>query len=539
MRMLLSRHRLRTVAPLLPMLCVIIPALVVGEVSTSHCAWPLDRCDQGRTSMAKAQGPCAPNTVYSRRYGTAEYVGPDNLTLAYGIWLLAPDGHLIWELAEGIFGVAGFDDHHFYLEYYPSQYSDWHLRSFDLEGRLLWEGPSMLRYSEFSIIQGRGIAISNGTGLISFFSELGELTEKIQATSAATTGESYYFSKPAFNSDGTAVWLQGIRYFLGRSYVKYMISSELCLDPAWIDSYATEELKEDTVDAVAINEGGRVFFFTPRQVTAYEDAHLQTKLWQHEFDHGWISWDMYCCDPFGGCYVVVAKERNSEVDGFDLVRLDQNGGKAWTLRLEPTGASYTGEGPICDSAGNVYLTRRGELVSYSSEGELRWALELGYHLLYLGPMDSRGCIYCSQWWSAPNRKRFLVGDMPPQHSRVLVKRPERLNGDVYSPGDEVVILLQPYNFGEDEVVDGYLAVILPNGAISYYTDAGFSASPTPWFANIYLPNSFEIIDAPVSLGVIPEGAPEGTYTIIAGFTEPGTLTPVDELFPLTFEVVGR
>jgi len=75
------------------------------------------------------------------------------------------------------------------------------------------------------------------------------------------------------------------------------------------------------------------------------------------------------------------------------------------------------------------------------------------------------------------------------------------------------VLVQPYNFGEDEVVDGYLAVILPK--------------------------SFEMIDAPLSLGVIPESPPEGTYTVIAGFTEPGTLTPVDELFPLTFEVVGR
>jgi len=79
----------------------------------------------------------------------------------------------------------------------------------------------------------------------------------------------------------------------------------------------------------------------------------------------------------------------------------------------------------------------------------------------------------------------------------------------------------------------------PNGAVSFYTSSGWSASPSPWFANIYLPNSYEMIDAPVSLGVIPEGAPEGTYTVIAGFTTPGTLTPVDAFFPLTFQVVGR
>jgi len=134
---------------------------------------------------------------------------------------------------------------------------------------------------------------------------------------------------------------------------------------------------------------------------------------------------------------------------------------------------------------------------------------------------------------------FAIGDGEPHHSRVRVKLPERAAADAYSPGDEVVILLQAYNFGEDEIVDGYLAVILPNGAVSYYIDAGWSASPPPWFANIYLPNSYEMIDAPVYLGVIPQGAPEGTYTVIAGFTEPGTLNPVDELFPLTFEVVGR
>jgi len=134
---------------------------------------------------------------------------------------------------------------------------------------------------------------------------------------------------------------------------------------------------------------------------------------------------------------------------------------------------------------------------------------------------------------------LALSDHKPHHPRARVNLPQRLGAEEYSPGEEVILLVQPYNFGEDEVVDGYLAVILPNGAISYYTPSGWSASPTPWFPNVYLPNSFEIIDAPLSLGTIPESPPEGTYTVIAGFCQPGALTPVDELFPLTFNVVAR
>ena len=222
------------------------------------------------------------------------------------------------------------------------------------------------------------------------------------------------------------------------------------------------------------------------------------------------------------------------------MHLPGDGSRPWFRSLQDTGTSYKGSGPICDVDSNVYLTRGGSVLSYSETGKLRWEIEVADYTLYIGPMDSQGMIYCRSWYEDTASRFFAIGDGPPHRSRVRAKFADGAETAEYQAGHELVVLLQPYNFGDDQRVDAYLAIVAPDGSVLYFDGSGFSGSPTPWFTDVFMPNSFEMIDAAVSLGTIPHGLPAGTYTIIPAFTEPGTLNPTDELFSIRFDLVtGR
>ena len=98
------------------------------------------------------------------------------------------------------------------------------------------------------------------------------------------------------------------------------------------------------------------------------------------------------------------------------------------------------------------------------------------------------------------------------------------------------LLIHTYNFGEDEVADLCLAILQPDGGAAFWDGTTWAEEPTAWFQRLHLPNSFEIVDKSLTLGTVPEGAPEGIYTVYLGFTTPGTLEPVSEMFPVQFEV---
>jgi len=181
---------------------------------------------------------------------------------------------------------------------------------------------------------------------------------------------------------------------------------------------------------------------------------------------------------------------------------------------------------------------RGRAVSYSPDGELRWDVNLSEDDVEVAAIDSRGTLYVTErTYSQP--RLFALSDREPERPKIRAKLAARLPQSEYRPGDNANLLLHPYNFGEDEAADLCLALVLPNGGIAFWDGTAWEGSPTPWFESLFLPNSFEMIDVPLTLGMVPEGAPEGIYTVYLAFTRPGTIEPVSELFPVEFEVVSR
>lgn len=543
-------------------LCGCLAGAAFGHISTSHCAWTIEEGRQGRARCGFSTGPGCPNVMYSR--GMLEGlafggIGPeDRLLLTAGflqdnlVLLLRPDGSTDLRLPlpytdpnwSGFCGRAT-DDDHIYLCNSNSGTRDDVLSCRRLDGSEVWN--TTVRASIVVPVHHRGLAVladwrTEDQGLMKVFDEHGNLV------SEDVLKHCPYIA--AFNADGIATWA----YYTweavpgGGFEAEWFCASEL--NPDGVSIHSAYFPSYETYPAwggyyTKVNQLGNVFVAAKKKVAVFADASLEAKLWEYTPD-GFTVWENACGDPFGGWYVVHALPE-SDNDWFrelKLLRIDPDGTPAWDKSMgRPWITMGTHSVCKCDAAGNVYYAFQGEVISLDPDGTERWRMTFPEDDMDVLALDSSGTVYVrghTDRTSIFDQTTLLaLSDHKPHHSRVRVKMPEREAGDVYQPGEEVIVLLQPYNFGEDEVVDGYLAVILPNGAISYYTSSGFRASPTPWFPNVYLPNSYEMIDAPLFLGAIPEGAPEGTYTIIAGFTTPGTLTPVDELFPLTFQVVGR
>jgi len=527
-----------------------------GVISTSNCAWTIEEGRQGRARCALSEGPDCPNVIYSRRIGQGlgfGGIGPDAGLLLTTGWL--QDNRVLLLRSDGSTDLAlplpftdpnwsGFegctiDNDHIYLCNTSNATSDMVLSCRHLDGTEVW--AASVREGIVVPVEGRGLAVlanwrSNDRGLLTVFDEEGNVV------SEQVLKHRPYIA--AFNSDGVAAWAYytwKYEYPFGAD-AEWFCASEL--NPDGVSIHSAHFPSYETYPAwggyyTKVNELGNVLVTAKKKVAVFADASLETKLWEYT-PEGFTVWEDACGDPTGAWFVVHSEPEgdDNDIGELRLLRIASDGTVSWDKSIgRPWGYSRYDQICKCDAAGNVYYGFEGEVISLDPNGAERWRMTFPEEYADVLALDSCGTLYVRG--RTDQTTLFALSDHQPHHSRVRVKLPQRLGADGYSAGDELIVLLQPYNFGEDEVVDGYLAVILPYGAISFYTASGFRASPTPWFANVYLPNSFEMIDAPVSLGVIPEGAPEGTYTIIAGFTKPGTLSPVDELFPLTFQVVGR
>ncbi|MBN1593013.1 MAG: hypothetical protein JW941_07195 [Candidatus Coatesbacteria bacterium] len=473
------------------------------------------------------------------------FIGPDDVALIIAAkadnegkrtaLLTGSDGHTIWRDRSDFPRPEAFDDQRFYISRFTSDDNEnGIMTAFDLEGRELWEVSPIYSTTGVRIVEERGIAICEYGGSAAFLTEYGERTGEIHPISGTSWGDPGHFIGPVFDRLGAALWLEDVWRDAGSTDY---VSSELHPEPVRVCTHSRDDRRSYSPAAAIANPNGLIFCFVQNQVTVFTDAYLQTILWSYILNDAFIYGYCFCSDPFNGCYLISGEQDGSNLDGFDLVHLNEEGELDWRIELQRSGQSYDGCAPICDPSGNVYLTKAGTLLSYSPSGELRWRLEVTDYRIYVGPMNSGGAIYCHSWYEDTDNRLFAIGDGPPHHSRVRAKLPERSSGNIYSPGEELTVQLQPYNFGEDEAVDGYLALLLPDGSVFYYTGSSLTAIPTAWFSEVFMPNSFEMIDAPVSLGIIPGGIPEGAYTIIPAFCEPGTQTPVDEIFPITIEVV--
>jgi len=536
-------------ASALLLLVIAIPS-VKAQISTARCAWTIDEADQGRTRCAKGPGPASAQIIYRRLFGTGIYYGPGFAGIdpddrpvvtrssereGCNLLFLALDGHSEHHLwgNDGSTAAGTIDDEHFYSGIIErDKERTVNCRTF--EGQEVWN--TLCIDGQWIPVNGRGLAIVGPwfrRNVIHFFDGQGQLVSK-QPLLVAGEGSA---SLPAFDPDGVAAWV--VRTHEPHDNTRHWTAySEANREGVEVYSrYNTGTVARFSISYAKVNDLGNVLVSACRKVILFEDVTLQNIVWER-FVEGHTHGEEACADPSGAWYVVhYEPETDHERGKVMLARIEADGEIAWDNLIDRP-SSVTATHPICDSDGNLYISKWNYLESYATDGSRRWRVRVSDGNVCIHGMNSQGVIYASDVEGSPPYL-FAIGESEPHHSRVRVKLPERPAGDVYSPGEDVVVLLQPYNFGEDEVVDGYLAVILPNWAISYYTDAGWSASPTPWFPNVYLPNSFEMIDAPLSLGTIPEFAPEGTYTIIAGFCQPGTLTPVDELFPITFQVVAR
>lgn len=524
---------------------VFASSMCLGQVLTDQCPWPSFYGDQGRGRTGWAPGPRSPGVLFSisfaadRDWDWGPHLGGissgDSIIITCihrgrdeDVLLAGCDGRTL-NRKSGSVSAAAVSNNMCYFMHRDSN-DNLSLLCWAYDWSELWRA-SCIEGSAVPVA-GRGIAVADEFGYpvtLQFFDTDGQLISE----------DTDVLGRPAFGPDGTAAWVEDRLEgdpFGWHDYV-YRARSEAARegveftgglgDIRWCASYTK------------VNDLGHVLVAADKKVVVFEDVNLARVLSEHEVE-GYVVWEGACADPSGVWYVVHATRRDEtdEMQQVMLERIEPDGSISFDIRLQrPTGIyGYDYYYPICDANGDVYISfDDGRLASYDHTGNRRWSLDLSGNEVELLGADSRGVLYASERVGTPP-KLFAIGDGEPQHSRVRVKLPDRAARNAYSPGDELVVLLQPYNFGEDEVVDGYLAVVLPNGAISFYTASGWSASPTPWFPGVFLPNSFEMIDAPVSLGVIPEGAPEGTYTIIAGFTTPGTLTPVDELFPISFQV---
>ncbi|MCD6326782.1 hypothetical protein J7M28_04405 [bacterium] len=523
---------------------------VKAEISTARCAWTTDEGDQGGTRCAKGPGPASPHITYRRLFGSGIYYGPgfagidpddrpvvtrSSLREGCNVLFLALDGHTehyLWA-NDGSTAAGAIDDERFYsgiME--PDKEMLLHCRTF--EGHEIWN--ALCIDGRLIPVNGRGLAVVGpwfGRDLMQFFDSEGQL---VSETSLRIPGaDSCTVRGPAFDSHGVAVW-EATTFEGSGSGSHHFVASEMHTDfVEFCSSYSWPWMPYGACPFVKVNALDNVLVHAAGKLVLYEDVTLENVLWEHHIA-GSGTWEEACGDPMGGWWVVHAVGEEDGTDRVMLQRINPDGSLGANNVIDHRDRT-TEYNPICDTEGNVYSHTWNYVKSYAPDGALRWRIRVCDTNVRLRAIDSLGTIYVTQTVSRPTYL-YAISDGEPHHPRVRVKLPERPAGNVYSAGDELIVLLQPYNFGEDEAVDAYLAVIAPNGAVAYYTSSGWSDSPTPWFSDIFMPNSFEMIDAPHSLGLIPESAPEGAYTIIAGFCQPGTLTSVDELFPITFQIEG-
>lgn len=551
-----SRHRLwyskYVLIAIIIFLSVNLCSTMLGEISTSECAWTIIEGLQGRVRSGASVVPAGPCLLYSRTFGSEGRRGFSFTGIGQGdLVVLTSEGEVEDEHKLIMIGSDGrvqrchnvrdlwgetIDNQHVYLAKSNID-REMILSCRTLDGVEMWR--TRIGTAAIVPVNHKGLVtigmFAEYTGTMKVFDEAGNLVCEDRCADNA-----------AFDAGGFFVWATSGWDFdpWGGAQVTYRACSETNREGAQFHSryYQTVEYYPPywSEEYAKVNAMGQVLVSGERMIALFEDTALSEILWSHHLE-GYTVYENACGDPMGGWYVVHAEPQGEDDYLSDakimITRIERDGSRSWNKILQWTESYPIASYPfcICDAEGSVYIALGGEVLSYSPDGSERWRIRLAENDVRLLAMDSRGTLYVKKR-EADDPRLFALSSSPPHHSRIRVKLPQRLEGDVYSAGEELVVLLQPYNFGEDETVDAYMALIVPGGSLFFWTGDQWSASPMPLFTDIYMPNSFEMIDAPLSLGTIPEYAPEGTYTLIPGFCQPGTLTPVDELFPLTFEV---
>ncbi len=108
-----------------------------------------------------------------------------------------------------------------------------------------------------------------------------------------------------------------------------------------------------------------------------------------------------------------------------------------------------------------------------------------------------------------------------------------LNESEFAPGDALVGFIEAHNPGPDVVVDGYVAFVLPDGAIISLTASGLAIGTYPWVSNVVLPSGFDFGPTQVLRTTVPQSP--GDYLFAAALTNPGQFDFIGEpsLFPFS------
>ena len=470
--------------------------------------------------------------------------------------ILHPDGHLLLSESGPRHRVVAFDNEHFYVN------EGGNFICYGLDGTQQWS----IRDTGTCVtpLEGRGIAIwiNNGSYVQSYldiYSDEGQLEEHIRLIPFYSRGTKDYsvYVPPVFDVDSLAIWkVSWLDYNPYGSFQAgtYLFSEAIdgYLGFRYSSGYSGEDYQCSNIcgSGMMTTDMNNVLAWTCRYAVLFDDLTFETELWRESFgDYGYSADGYACCDPFGACSFLTYRCDVIEQDYYDykyltfkVTHIDLDG-SSWTRvldewdpedwRIEDDDLKV--HGLICDSLGNLYLGVSGRVVSYSPDGELRWDMNLSEDDVEVRAIDSRGTLYVTERTYSQSRL-FALSDREPERPKVRAKLRDNDSGVSYRPGDEVRFYLHPYNFGESETVDFCMAVLLPNGTLAFWGGSAWTETSTAWFENLLLPNSFEMIDLPLSLGTVPEGSSEGIYTMFVGFTRPGTFETVSELFPVEFEV---
>jgi len=109
------------------------------------------------------------------------------------------------------------------------------------------------------------------------------------------------------------------------------------------------------------------------------------------------------------------------------------------------------------------------------------------------------------------------------------------------PGDALSASISIENGGLPLWVDVYAGFILPDGGIFCITPDGLTTELVPWAATSHLPRDFASGDITVFEAQMPEGLPEGTYTLAAALSLTAGFRPIGDIAFASFAVgsVGR
>lgn len=109
-----------------------------------------------------------------------------------------------------------------------------------------------------------------------------------------------------------------------------------------------------------------------------------------------------------------------------------------------------------------------------------------------------------------------------RYTRAMLQTEIGLNGYMFRPGDVLAVSVGYTNpIDAPVLVDYYLAVLFPDGALLFWNGLVGYDTATPYFSG-YLPPSGHLDLTPIIWVGIPSGVPYGVYSWCAAFVEPGS-----------------